>query len=157
MGWIAWASAARTYRALAFALGLGILAAVPHSATRSALAEDRGGEPMFAGERFARTELFFGSFRPGGEVTDAEFQQFLDGFVKPRFPDGLTLLVGLGQWRGAEGATVRERSMLLILLYPDTARWESSKRIEEIRDEYKWRFQQQSVLRSDRCCETVGF
>jgi Protein of unknown function (DUF3574) len=148
---------ARTYRALGLALVLGLLAGVPHGAIRSALAEERRTEPMFVGERFARTELFFGSARPGGEVTDAEFQQFLDGFVKPRFPDGLTLLVGLGQWRGAEGAPVRERSMLLILLYPDAERWESSRRIEEIRDEYKWRFQQQSVLRSDRCCETVGF
>jgi hypothetical protein len=47
--------------------------------------------------------------------------------------------------------------MVLIVFYPDAARWESHRRIEEIRDEYMWRFQQQSVLREDRCCETLGF
>jgi hypothetical protein len=142
---------------LGVALLLGALGGALGGSVSLAAAEERRGDPSFVGERFARTELFFGSTRPGGEVTDTEFQQFLDGFVRPRFPDGLTLLVGHGQWRSAEGATVRERSMLLILLYPDAERGESSKRIEEIRDEYKWRFQQQSVLRSDRCCETVGF
>ena len=47
--------------------------------------------------------------------------------------------------------------MLLILLYPDDVRRESSARIEEIRDAYKRIFQQESVLRTDRCCEQVGF
>jgi hypothetical protein len=47
--------------------------------------------------------------------------------------------------------------MLLILLYPLQARRESSILIEEIRDAYKRVFQQESVLRSDRCCEQVGF
>src|SRR5262245_59931895 len=116
-----------------------------------------GSRPRAAGERFARTELFFGSSRPEGEVTDAEFQQFLDGFVKPRFPDGLTLLAGVGQFRGADGIPVHERSRVLILLYPDDERGENSKRIEEIRAAYKSQFRQQSVLRSDRCCENVRF
>jgi Protein of unknown function (DUF3574) len=112
----------------------------------------------FAGERFARTELFFGSARPDGPaVTESEFQAFLDQCVTPRFPDGLTLLVGLGQFRGADGVPIEERSMLLILLYPDDARRESSSKIEEIRDAYKQIFQQESVLRADRCCEQVGF
>ncbi|HET9224479.1 MAG TPA: DUF3574 domain-containing protein, partial [Roseiflexaceae bacterium] len=41
---------------------------------------------------FVRTELFFGSERPNKpEVSDAEFKQFLDEEVTPRFPDGLTV------------------------------------------------------------------
>jgi hypothetical protein len=111
----------------------------------------------FEGERFVRTELFFGSARPGGEVTEGEFKQFLDECVTPRFPDGLTLLVGLGQFRGADRIPIEERSMLLILLYPDETRRESHERIEEIREAYKQIFQQESVLRADRCCERVGF
>jgi hypothetical protein len=114
-------------------------------------------EKRFDGERFVRTELFFGSARPGGEVSEAEFQQFLDQCVTPRFPDGLTLVTGLGQFRGTDGVLIEERSMLLILLYPDEARRESHKRIEEIRNAYKQIFQQESVLRADRCCEQVGF
>jgi len=114
--------------------------------------------PLFHGDRFFRTELFFGSAKPDGTaVTAAEFQEFLDQCVTPRFPDGLTLLTGLGQFRGSSGVIVQERSMLLILLYPLQARRESSILIDEIRDAYKRNFQQESVLRSDRCCEQVGF
>src|SRR5215207_3250304 len=40
---------------------------------------------------FLRTELFFGSSRPDGSmVTEAQFTQFLDQEITPRFPDGLT-------------------------------------------------------------------
>ncbi|HEY6402447.1 MAG TPA: DUF3574 domain-containing protein, partial [Blastocatellia bacterium] len=43
----------------------------------------------------------------------------------------------------------RERSVVLILLYPVSARNEKSSKIEEIRKEYVTRFKQQSVLRAD--------
>src|SRR3979411_1880289 len=63
---------------------------------------------------FLRTELFFGSNKPDGSVvSEAEFQRFLDLEITPRFPDGLTLLTGLGQFRGSSGRVERERSMLL--------------------------------------------
>ena len=77
-------------------------------------------------DSFARTELFFGSARAAGEVTEAEFKQFLDVFITPRFPDGLTLLTGHGQFLGSKGP-VRERSFLLILLYPAKALDENRK------------------------------
>jgi Protein of unknown function (DUF3574) len=111
----------------------------------------------FAGERLVRTELVFGLARAGGEVTEAEFKQFLEQCVTPQFPDGFTVLPGFGRFRGADGMTIEERSMLLILLYPDDVRRENSKKIEEIRDAYKEVFGQESVLRSDRCCEQVRF
>src|SRR5262245_54518677 len=38
---------------------------------------------------FARTELYFGTAKPEGAVTEAEFREFVDQFVTPRFPDGL--------------------------------------------------------------------
>jgi hypothetical protein len=114
--------------------------------------------PPFLGERFARTELCFGSEKPdGSEVTDEEFTGFLNEVITPRFPDGLTLLAGRGQFLNAQGKLVQERSWLLILLYPAAAHQDSSKKIEEIRQAYKQCFQQESVLRVDRCCERVGF
>ncbi len=114
--------------------------------------------PPFLGERFARTELFFGSEKPdGSEVTNEEFTMFLNEVITPRFPDGLTLLEGRGQFLNAQGKTVKERSWLLILLYPVEAHQNSSIKIEEIRQLYKQCFQQESVLRVDRCCERVGF
>jgi hypothetical protein len=99
---------------------------------------------------FARTELFFGSERPNKpEVGDIEFKQFLDEVVTPRFPDGLTVLKGFGQFRESDGAIVQESSFVLILLYPHETLRDSSAKIEQIRVLYKQRFEQESVLRVD--------
>ena len=114
--------------------------------------------PSFVGELFVRTELYFGSLKPDqSHVTQAEFEGFLDEVITPRFPEGLTLLTGLGQFRNARGEIIEERARLLILLYPVEDRQGKSKKIETIRTRYKERFQQESVLRVDRCCEQVSF
>lgn len=100
------------------------------------------------GELFSRTELFFGRNRPGGVVSEQEFQDFLDRNVTPRFPDGLTVVDAKGQFRGAD-ATVPEKedSKILILLYRFDR--STSDQVEQIRTEYKKQFEQQSVLRVD--------
>jgi hypothetical protein len=99
---------------------------------------------------FIRTELFFGSERPNKpEVSDMEFKQFLDEEVTPRFPDGLTVLKGFGQFRESDGEIVQESSFVLVLLYPRETLRDSSGKIEEIRTRYKQRFEQESVLRAD--------
>ena len=65
---------------------------------------------------------------------EAQFMRFLDEEITPRFPDGLTLMTGLGQFRGASG------------------------KIEQIRVLYERQFQQESVLRADeRLPECVSF
>lgn len=105
--------------------------------------------PRAAAEVWARTELYFGTNKPdNGQVTDAEFADFVDREVTPRFPDGLTLLTGYGQFRNEAGTLVRERSHVLILLYPPQT-LEANKRIQDIRDRYKQAFYQESVLRVD--------
>lgn len=109
------------------------------------------------GQPFARTELFFGSAKPDGSaITDDEFGQFLTEEITPRFPDGLTLLVGSGQFRNGGGAIVRERSFILILLHarPNPT---SSANVEAIRQAYKARFAQDSVLRVDTEATRVCF
>lgn len=99
-----------------------------------------------------RTELYFGTEKPdGSEVSAQEFRRFIDRHVTPRFPDGLTLLSGSGQWREADGDIVKERSFVLVLLYPRGAGGE----IETIRALYKRAFKQESVLRVDSL-ERVG-
>jgi Protein of unknown function (DUF3574) len=102
----------------------------------------------FGAESFVRTELFFGLSRPGGVVSEAEFKAFVDARVTPRFPGGLTLLSGVGQFREASQAITVEGSKLLILLYPKQDA-EANRKIEQIRSDYKQTFQQQSVLRAD--------
>src|SRR5499426_713544 len=121
------------------------------SASAHASAQDNADrQKRFQASPFIRTELYFGRNKPDGkEVSRKEFDGFLSGFVTERFPDGLTVLNGKGQFLNSEGDVERERSVVLILLYPVSAQNEKSIKIEEIREEYKKRYQQQSVLRVD--------
>ena len=98
---------------------------------------------------FVRTELYFGTAKPVGAVTDAEFEKFLDDVVTPLFPDGLTVIKGDGQFKGEDGITIKEDSFVLILLYPVDGHKTSSKNIDAIRQAYMTQHQQESVLRVD--------
>ena len=100
------------------------------------------------GDLWARTELYFGTSKSDGSVvTDQDFKRFLDEIVTPRFPDGLTLLAGFGQFRNSTNIIIQERSLLLILFYPQSK--DANQKIEEIRKAYLHRFGQESVLRAD--------
>jgi hypothetical protein len=98
---------------------------------------------------FVRTELFFGTAKPIGAVTEEEFRGFVDAEVTPLFPDGLTVIKGDGQFRGEDDVLVKEQSFVLILLYPSDDFVTSSRKIDRIRDLYKRQFDQESVLRVD--------
>ncbi len=99
-------------------------------------------------EIMSRLELLFGMGRKdGGEVNEEDWRAFIDTEVTPRFPDGLTVLTGYGQWRNQAGAVAKETSrMLLIWLKPSV---ESNTKIETIRTAWKRKFQQESVMRVD--------
>ena len=125
-----------------------VLAADGALARETTPADRQFCEQKLHGEIWSRTELYFGLSRADGpNVTEAEFQAFVDEVVTPRFPDGLTLLSGAGQFRGSSGAVVKEPSKLLILFYP----WNNARNraIERIRTLYKQAFQQEAVLRVD--------
>jgi hypothetical protein len=104
---------------------------------------------------WARSELYFGTTKEDGTAySNEEWLQFLADEVTPRFPDGLTVLTGLGQWRDSESSQViQERSNVLIILHPLSNYAESSVKLEEIRDAYEQQFNQSSVLRTD---DSVG-
>jgi hypothetical protein len=120
------------------------------AAPQSSAQNNAGRQKRFEASPFIRTELYFGRNKPdGAEVSRKDFDEFLSGFVTERFPEGLTVLTGRGQFLDSDGEVERERSVVLILLYPVSARNEKSVKIDEIRDEYKKRFLQQSVLRVD--------
>ncbi|HEY0437853.1 MAG TPA: DUF3574 domain-containing protein, partial [Phenylobacterium sp.] len=57
-----------------------------------------------AGQDYLQTaQLFFGRNIAGQpEVSEADFRKFVDEELTPRFPDGLTVLDGGGQWRGKQ-------------------------------------------------------
>ena len=97
-------------------------------------------------ERYDEYRLFFGRNVGDAEgVTDEDWAAFLADTVTPRFPDGLSVFDAAGQWRDSEGVIVRGRSkMVLILAEPDS---DALTRLDEIADEYKRQFSQESVLR----------
>ena len=129
---------------------IGVTAQVEAQAAPGAVIQRRIPPGALKGTlNFARTELFFGTAKPTGFVTDEEFFAFLDQEITPRFPDGLTVLKGDGQFRGSDGSIIKEDSFILILLYPVQDFRTSSRRIDRIRELYKAEFQQQSVLRVD--------
>ena len=96
-----------------------------------------------AGQEAHRTaQLFFGrniGDQPG--VSQADFQGFVDKEITPRFPDGLTVLDGGGQWRGAENVLIREASKVVMIVLPRDR--DVSGRIEAVRSAYKQRFHQE--------------
>lgn len=108
---------------------------------------DNGAEPCPEGsDRYVEYQLFFGRSTPDGrEVSDEQWAAFLAEVVTPRFPAGLTVLDGAGQWRDDSGTVQRERSKVLwILAAPGE---ETLRLIDEISEEYERRYNQDSVLR----------
>jgi hypothetical protein len=106
--------------------------------------------------RAMTAELYFGRSIQGGagEVTEADWGQFVDEQVTPLFPDGLSVSDVYGQWRNPKGAFVREqtKALFLVLTGADAER----QNIELVRDAYKQRFHQDSVmLVEQQAC--VGF
>jgi hypothetical protein len=94
--------------------------------------------------RYSAQLLFGRAIGTQGEVSDAEWQDFLAITVTPAFPEGLTVTDTQGQWRdAATGALVRERSKIVTLLVEDPAA--ARPRLEAIADAYKQRFHQDAV------------
>jgi hypothetical protein len=104
-------------------------------------------------EEFAEYSLFFGrSDATGAEVVSEEaWNEFLADAVTPRFPAGLTVMDGRGQWQAVSGAVQKERTKILYILAG--AGDGEVALLDEISEEYKRRFEQESVLlTSDTTC-----
>ncbi|MGG5820179.1 DUF3574 domain-containing protein [Falsiroseomonas sp. HW251] len=102
-------------------------------------------------------EAFLGrAVRDRADVSDAEWDAFLREVVTPAFPDGATAHDTLGQWRGADGTVLRERSKLLVLVLPGADAAAAQARLRPVEDAWKRRFNQESVLTSYRTA-CVGF
>ena len=99
-------------------------------------------------ERWIEYQLFMGLSAPDSDVVDdTEWETFLADTVTPRFPDGLTVLDGDGQWRGSDGRIQKEASKLLLILSPADDE-DADERIEQVSNQYKSRFEQESVLKT---------
>ena len=90
-------------------------------------------------------DLYFGLSTSQGPVTPAQWDNFLNKEVTPRFPDGLTVLDAKGQWKNAQGKIGKEPTKVLILIHPDNATEDQA--IQALIDIYKKEFHQESVMR----------
>ncbi len=96
------------------------------------------------GTAYTRTTLYFGLNRRAGNISENQWKAFLRDEVTPRFPQGLTVWEAGGQWRRADGAIVRERSKVLLLVHDDKT--EVRAAVASIIERYKQMFEQESVL-----------
>jgi hypothetical protein len=138
---------------LAPILGLALAGCAHQSVSTApaAVAPTLIGDPAHPGQTkgWVDTKLYFGlgpADQPEQGVSEAQWVEFLDRQVTPRFPNGLSVLNVFGQWQGKnESAPERLRSKILIIDYPDTQ--ENRDRIEAIRVAWKQKTGDQSVMR----------
>lgn len=112
---------------------------VDAQASLSGVCAQLGAEPGL------QITLMFGMTRPrGGAITDAQWRDFLAAEITPRFPDGLTVQSGYGQWRDRETNHIgSEPSRLVWIVSPYAP--DLRARLDAIRTRYRTLFQQQSV------------
>jgi len=120
-------------------LRLGGMLIVGGCATAPALTCAAGEQGMLV------AELLFGrniGDRTG--VSERSFAAFVDEEVTPRFPSGLTILDGRGQYRDTgRGAIVREPSKVILIAVKDEE--QTRRSLAAVAEAYKRRFDQQSV------------
>ena len=101
--------------------------------------------PCPAGQEHLRTaQLFLGRKAADWPVTEPELRRFVDQEITPRFPDGVTVLDGGGQWRGPEDQLVRDAAKVVMIILP--AKGEFLAKIDAVRAAYQTQFKQETVL-----------
>ncbi|MBD2536825.1 DUF3574 domain-containing protein, partial [Nostoc flagelliforme FACHB-838] len=80
----------------------------------------------------------------GQEVSESEFQTFVDSVITPRFPNGLTIFDASGQFQDSTGIIIEESSKVISFIFEDTLDNETS--INQIIEAYLQQFSQESVL-----------
>src|ERR1700730_8477252 len=143
MGWVNDAKRAQVSRVSW--VGLAFLGTLSLAGCTTPMAGAGASCRRIDGNRVLQAELFFGRDIAGHDhVTDTQWSDFLRDVVTPRFPDGLSVLTALGQWRDKEsGQITREPSFIVRILATDSGKTLAS--LAEIRTAYEQRFQQQSV------------
>jgi hypothetical protein len=96
-------------------------------------------------ERLRTAQLFFGrSVGDQPRVTEAQFRKYVEEELTPRFPDGLTILDGGGQWKGKDDKLIREAAKVVLIVLTKEA--DQQPRLDAARAAYKTRFNQDAVM-----------
>ncbi len=99
--------------------------------------------------------LYLGTAIPGrGNLTEKEWQSFLDDTVTADLPNGYTMVDASGAWMNPiTRKTIRERTKILIAALPETP--DSLVAVNRIRRDYQIKFRQQLVgMTVEQACGT---
>lgn len=96
-----------------------------------------------AGQAQLRTaQLFLGAKAPA-TPDDRDLRRFVDQEVTPRFPDGVTVVDGGGQWKGSENRLIREASKVVLVVLPAGG---GGAKVEAVRTAYRSKFKQEPLV-----------
>lgn len=96
------------------------------------------------GQSQLHTAQFFLGAKPPAKLNDRDLRLFVDREVTPRFPDGVTVVEGGGQWKGAENRLIREAAKVVLVVLPATG--DSQGSVEAVRTAYRGKFKQETVV-----------
>ncbi len=107
-------------------------------------------------DRNVVTTIYFGlSVGDAGDVVPpGEWEAFVSNDIATTLPAGFTIVDATGRWMDHD-SVVREPSRLLIVVHDGSAK--SSRELDALRETYKKRFKQESVLRVDTPASRVSF
>lgn len=88
-------------------------------------------------------QVFLGAKAPT-KVNDRDLRRFVDKEVTPRFPDGVTVVEGGGQWKGADNRLMREAAKMVLIVLPTGG--DGHARVEAVRAAYRVQFKQDPVV-----------
>jgi hypothetical protein len=102
------------------------------------------------------TTLYFGLGvgDAGDLVPPGAWEQFVSVDVANALPAGFTVIESTGRWKDKD-SVVREPSRMLIVIHDGSDA--TSKKLDLLRETYKNRFKQESVLRVDTPADRVSF
>ena len=97
-----------------------------------------------AGQAQLRTAQLFFTAKAPAKLDETALRLFVDQEVTPRFPDGVTVVDGGGQWKGAENQMIREAAKVVMIVLP--AKGDPTAEVEAVRMAYRARFKQEPLV-----------
>ena len=97
-----------------------------------------------AGQAELRTAQLFLEAKAPAKLSDGDIRTFVDKEVTPRFPNGVTVVNGGGQWKGAENRMIRDAAKVVLIVLPPHGGGHAQ--MEAVRTAYRARFKQDSVI-----------
>ena len=96
------------------------------------------------GQSQLHTAQFFLGAKPAVKLNERDFRRFVVREVTPRFPDGVTVVEGGGQWTGADNRLMREAAKMVLIVLP--ASGDGPARMEAVRTAYRVQFKHDPIV-----------